>query len=222
MIQSPVQLSAVVITYNEEACIERCILSLKEVADEIVVLDSYSTDRTAEICQSLGVHFVQHVFDGYIEQKNRAWEMARGNYVLSLDADEALSEVLLASITEEKRKGFPSDSYTMNRMTAIGTKWIRHGSWYPDRKLRLAKKELAQWGGVNPHDKLILKKETKAVHFAGDILHYSFRNMQAFRDQGERFSSIAAKAMFQNGKKHSLMKIYVSPVVAFQIGRAHV
>ena len=210
-----VQLSAVIITYNEEACIERCIRSVKEVADEILVLDSFSTDRTAEICRSMGVRFEQHVFDGYIEQKNRAWEMAGGAFVLSLDADEALSEALLLSIQEEKKNGFPNHAYTMNRMTAIGEKWIRHGSWYPDRKLRLARKTFAQWGGVNPHDKLILKNDVKTAHLAGDILHYSFANMQAFQQQGERFSSIAAKALLKNGKKSSFIKIYISPAVAF-------
>jgi glycosyltransferase involved in cell wall biosynthesis len=215
MNQPTVQLSAVIITYNEEACIERCIRSVKDVADEILVLDSFSTDRTAEICLALGIRFEQHVFDGYIEQKNRAWEMAKGNYVLSLDADEALSESLLLSIQEQKKKGFTAEAYTMNRMTSIGEKWIRHGSWYPDKKLRLAKKEQARWGGVNPHDKLILKNEVKTEHLNGDILHYSFKNMHAFRQQGERFSKIAAEAMHKNGKKSSFIKIYISPVVAF-------
>jgi glycosyltransferase involved in cell wall biosynthesis len=205
----------VIITYNEEACIERCISSLKEVADEILVLDSFSTDRTAEICRTLGVRFEQHIFDGYIEQKHRAWEMAYGTFVLSLDADEALNDSLLLSIQEEKKKGFSADAYTMNRMTAIGEKWIRHGSWYPDKKLRLARKDVAVWGGVNPHDKLILKNQVKVAHLKGDILHYSFASMQAFRQQGERFSSIAAKAMHQNGKKSSFFKIYLSPVIAF-------
>jgi len=215
MNQTKVLLSAVIITYNEEACIERCIRSVKEVADEILVLDSFSTDRTSEICRALGVRFEQHVFDGYIQQKNRAWDMASGIYVLSLDADETLSEALLLSIEEEKNKGFSSDAYTMNRMTAIGEKWIRHGSWYPDRKLRLARKESASWGGVNPHDKLILKKHVKVSHLSGDILHYSFSSFKAFQHQGVKFSSIAAKAMHENGKKSSFNKIYISPVIAF-------
>ncbi len=215
MNQPTVQLSTVIITYNEEACIERCIRSVKEVADEIVVLDSFSTDRTQEICRSLGVRFEQYVFDGYIEQKNRAWEIAGGTHILSLDADEALSEELLSSIKAEKQKGFPVGAYSMNRMTAIGEKWIRHGSWYPDRKLRLARKTTAKWGGVNPHDKLILNNDIIVAHLNGDILHYSFASMQAFQHQGERFSGIAAKAMYENGKKSSFIKIFISPVVAF-------
>ena len=215
MNQPTVQLSVVIITFNEEACIERCIRSVKAVADEVLVVDSFSTDRTEEICRTHGVRFVQHPFDGYIEQKNRAWEMAGGTYLLSLDADEALSDELLLSVQIEKNKGFPSGAYTMNRRTSIGEKWIRHGSWYPDRKLRLAKKELARWGGVNPHDKLILNNEVKTEHLNGDILHYSFKSMYAFRQQGERFSKIAAEAMHKNGKKSSFIKIYISPVVAF-------
>jgi len=215
MNQLTVQLSVVIITFNEEACIERCICSVKDVADEILVLDSFSTDRTEEICRTHGVRFVQHPFEGYIEQKNRAWELAGGTYLLSLDADEALSNELLLSIQKEKKKGFPFDAYTMNRMTSIGEKWIRYGSWYPDRKLRLAKKELTAWGGVNPHDKLILKNEVKTKHLNGDILHDSFKSMQDFRQQGERFSKIAGEAMHKNGKKSSFIKIYISPIVAF-------
>lgn len=215
MIGEPVSLSAVVITFNEERCIERCIRSLIPVADEILVLDSHSTDKTEDLCKNLGVRFIQHAFDGYIEQKNRVWSMANGTHVISLDADETLSEQLIASIKAEKQKGFPHQAYDMNRMTSIGNQWIRHGSWYPDTKLRLAKKEVAKWGGINPHDQLIAEKKIKTFHLKGDILHYSFADIQAFKTQGDRFTTIAAQALYHSGKKSSFFKVIFSPVIAF-------
>ena len=132
-------LSAVVITFNEEKKIEQCILSLKKVADEIVVVDSFSSDNTMAICEKLGIKTVQHAFGGYIEQKNFALNHATHKMVLSLDADEMLSDKLVESILAEKQKDFPADGYTMNRLNNYCGKWIRHCGWYPDRKLRLAR-----------------------------------------------------------------------------------
>ena len=122
--KSSIKLSAVIITYNEEDNIGRCLDSVKETADEIVVVDSFSSDATADICKSRGVEFIQHPFEGHIEQKNYALSCAGYDYVLSLDADEVLSDTLVASIQATKQR-WSADGYSMNRRTRYCGRWIR-------------------------------------------------------------------------------------------------
>ena len=138
-------LSVIIIAYNEEQNIGRCIDSVKEVADEIVVLDSFSTDKTVQIAEAKGAVVYRQKFAGYIAQKNKALEFAAHKYVLCLDADEALDVTLMQSILEAKR-GFVYEAYKMNRCTNCCGKFIRHGSWYPGKKIRLFDKRIARWG----------------------------------------------------------------------------
>ena len=146
-----VNISAVIIAFNEEKNIERCILSLKNVVDEIVVVDSFSKDKTKEICLAHNVVFIEHSFKGHIEQKNWAYTQASNNYVLSLDADEALSDELKNSILAIKNN-WKNDGYAFNRLTSYCGKWIKHCGWYPDIKLRLWDRRKGTWKGINPHD----------------------------------------------------------------------
>jgi glycosyltransferase involved in cell wall biosynthesis len=208
------KLSAVIISFNEEKNIERCIRSLEGIADEIVVLDSFSTDRTREICEKNGVRFFTHTFDGYIEQKNRAVSHASYSLVLSLDADEALSETLKKSILQVKSHR-DADGYTMNRRTSYCGKWIRHCGWYPDRKLRLFDKNKGRWAGLNPHDYFKMNPRTVVKHLKGDLLHYSYYSVEQHKKQIEHFSTLAAKAKFDHGEKASLIKIWGSPFFKF-------
>ena len=166
-------LSAVIITFNEEQNIERCIKSVKEVADEIIVLDSFSTDQTVNIARSSGAVVYQEKFRGYIGQKNLAIQLASYDYVLSLDADEALDEELAAYILQVK-KDFSRRAYRVNRCTNYCGHFIRHGLWYPDRKIRLFDRRCARWAGMNPHDKIEVDNNFSTGQLAGDILHYSF------------------------------------------------
>ena len=147
-------ISAVIITYNEELNLERCLLSLQGIADEIIVVDSFSTDKTVEIAKNFGAHVFQQVFLGYVEQKNFALSKTNYLHVLSLDADEEISEKLRESILEVK-ENWTHDGYYFNRLTNYGGKWIKHTSWYPSKKLRLWDKRKGEWGGMNPHDKFI-------------------------------------------------------------------
>ena len=211
------KLSVVIITYNEEKNIGRCIDSVKNVADEVVVLDSFSSDRTKEICLEKGANFFQQAFLGYIEQKNKALEFAENDYVLCLDADEAIDEKLETSISEEK-KNFSFKGYTMNRCTNYCGKFIRHGSWYPDRKLRLFDKKEAKWGGINPHDEVEFKSTGETKRLKGDILHYSYYNIEEHRKQNEHFSSISAEAYFKKGKRSNRLKMILNPAWAFVNG----
>lgn len=208
-------LSVVIITLNEERNIGRCLDSLSGIADEIVVVDSLSTDQTRRICERHGVRFIEQPFLGYIEQKNFALEAATHPHVLSLDADEALGPELAASILAQKKQGFPADGYTMNRLSWFCDRWIRHGTWYPDRKLRLIRKTDARWGGTNPHDKLILREGLSAQHLEGDLLHYTYYSLDEFILQGNKFSSIAAQALHAQGRKAGWWQLLWNPFMAF-------
>ena len=208
-------LSVVIITYNEEGNIARCLDSVKGVADEVVVLDSFSTDRTVEIAKTKGATVQQDFFSGFIQQKNKALNLASNDYVLSLDADEALDEDLVNSILEVKAD-FAAPAYMMNRCTNYCGRYIRKGTWYPDQKIRLFDKRIAEWSGLNPHDKIVLKENMSGIqHLKGDILHYSFPSIEEHVKKNNKYSSIAASAMYAKGRSSSWFKILVNPFWAF-------
>lgn len=209
-----IKLSAVIITLNEERNIKRCLNSLEGVADEIVVVDSYSTDNTASICKEMGVRFYLQAFEGHIQQKNIAVDKATHPYVLALDADEALSEELKASILEAKHN-WQHDAYQFNRLTNYCGQWVKYAGWYPDVKLRLWDKRKGKWGGTNPHDKVMMKEETSPGFLKGDLLHYSYYTISQHVIQTNTFSNIAAKEAFLKGKKSSFSKIVFNPWFTF-------
>ncbi|NND95421.1 MAG: glycosyltransferase family 2 protein [Flavobacteriales bacterium] len=208
------KLSAVVITFNEEKNIDRCLTSLKGVVDEIIVVDSYSSDSTESICKEHDVNFIQNPFKGHIEQKNFAMKKANYDYVLSLDADEALDDRLRDAILAEKQE-LSFDSYSFNRLTNYCGKWIRHCGWYPDTKTRLWNKHKGRWGGVNPHDKVTMDRGSSSKHLKGDLLHYSFYTVQQHLDQIEYFTDISSKAAHDNGKRSNYLKLLVKPMFKF-------
>ena len=209
-----IKLSAVIITFNEEDHLEKCLKSLNSIADEIIVVDSFSTDRTSEICKSFNVTFIQHKFEGYIEQKNYAVSLAKNDYIISLDGDEALSETLKTSILNIK-SNWQFDGYYCNRLNNYCGQWIKHSDWYPDKKLRLFKKESGEWKGINPHDSYTLKKGLKSGKLKGDLLHWIYRDYSDHNQKVERFSTIAAGAYYKLGKKSSIWKIIYRPTWAF-------
>lgn len=210
-----IKLSVVIITLNEEKNLERCINSVLEIADEIVVLDSFSTDKTEEICKKYNVKFFQNKFDGHIEQKNRALTHSSNNYVLSMDADEALSPKLIESIQSIK-KDCKNDGYYFNRLNNYCGTWIKHTSWSPDRKLRIWNITKGKWGGENPHDKFILNKNCTKQYLKGELLHYSFASIEEHVIQINKFSTIAAKAKFAKGKKASFIDYIIAPIWEFK------
>lgn len=209
------EISVVIITYNEERNIARCLDSVKEIADDIVVVDSFSTDKTEEICKAKGARFVQHKFEGHIEQKNWAITQAKFPHVLSLDADEALSDELKKSIIAVKNN-WTKDGYYMNRLTNYCGKWIYHCGWYPDRKLRLWDSRKGMWKGVNPHDKYEMNEGDNVTGFLkGDILHYSYNALEDHYKQVEYFTTISSKELFDKGKKAGILFMLFAPVVKF-------
>lgn len=207
------KISATIITFNEEKNINRCIQSLKGVADEIIVVDSGSNDKTVEIASNLGAKVINNPFEGHIQQKNFAIEKTLHSWVISLDADEALSDELKKSILDIK-ENLTGVGYEFNRLTNYCGKWIKHGGWYPDKKLRLVKKGAGKWGGKNPHDKFILN-ENKPLFLKGDLLHYTFYTVEEHKAQIVKFTDIAAQSLFELGKRSNWIKIYVKAFAKF-------
>jgi glycosyltransferase involved in cell wall biosynthesis len=208
------KISVVIITLNEEKNIERCLKSVVDIADDIVVVDSYSTDKTEEICNKYNVRFVKHKFEGHIEQKNFAITQAKYPHILSLDADEALSEELQKSIAEVKNN-WRYDGYYFNRLTNYCGKWIKHCGWYPDQKLRLWDSRKGRWGGQNPHDEFILENGAIKKFLKGDLLHFSYYSITGHIEQINKFSTIMANERFKKNQKVYLWDIFIKPIWKF-------
>lgn len=207
-------ISAVIITLNEERNIARVIDSLQGIADEILVYDSHSTDKTAEICKEKDVRFIQDEWLGYSETKNKANQLAKHRYIFSIDADEALSEELRKSLLKVKEEGLEG-YYSMNRLTNYCGKWIRHSGWYPDVKVRLFPKDQVYWEGKWVHETLHIPGSLNKVHLKGDLLHYSYYNFKDHRQKADHYSELTANKMFEKGKTSGPLKPYLSGLARF-------
>jgi glycosyltransferase involved in cell wall biosynthesis len=208
-------LSVAIITHNESQNIERCINSVKAIADDIVIIDSYSTDNTAELAKELGARVILQKFLGHIEQKNFAISKAQYPFILSLDADEAIDEKLKQEIITLKNTSKIADGFIINRHNNYCGQWINHGAWKSDLKLRLWDSRKGKWGGMNPHDKFEMDANTKITLLEGKILHWSYTSIAQHEGKVDYFSTIAAKAYHNRGKKSSLFKILFSPLFRF-------
>lgn len=207
-----IKLSAVIITLNEEKNIARCLDSLDGLVDEIIVVDSLSTDKTKEICLQRNVRFIEQKFLGYRDQKNFAYNLAKYDYVLSLDADEALSPELYREIEKIKNQ-FDCAGYDFNRLTNYNGQWIRHCGWYPDNKVRLVKKDCGQWGGGNIHEGLDV---TGSIgHLTGDLYHYSYESISSHVIQTNKYSTMEAQILFEKGKRATVVKLVTRPPYQF-------
>jgi glycosyltransferase involved in cell wall biosynthesis len=208
------KISVVIITLNEEKNIGRCLQSVKDIADEIVVVDSFSTDKTEDICREFGVKFIQHAFEDYVRQHTFADAQARYDHIVSLDADEALSEELVQSIQVAK-KYWKNDGYFMNRLTNYCGKWIRYSGWYPDKKLRLYDRRKGKWIGRKLHERFMLTTGSTAGHLKGDLLHYSFYNVEGHLKQADKFSTMSAEALLEEGKPIPAYYLFMKPTAKF-------
>jgi glycosyltransferase involved in cell wall biosynthesis len=203
------QISVIIITFNEERNIARCLESAKSIADEIIVVDSCSTDKTASIAGDAGAQVIQRRFKGYGEQKNFATSQAANDWILSLDADEVLSPELQQSIRDLKDTGYAA--YEMPRMTNYCGKWIRHCGWYPDRQTRLYNRLKGKWEEKKVHEYWRPDNGAAKGLLKGDILHYSFTSLDQHLEKIQRYSELAARAATEEGKSASILKILVSP-----------
>lgn len=208
------KISAVIITYNEESYIDRCLASLEGVADEIVVVDSFSTDRTEEICRKYDVNFVTHKFEGYKDQKNYALKLAAHRNILSMDADEALSDTLRKSVLEVKQN-WKHDGYYFKRRNYFCGKWIRHSAWYPDKQLRLFYSDMGEFGELNLHEKFIMSNGSKIPTLKGDLLHWPVESYEDYFNKMNNYTLLGAKEFHKAGKKASIITPYIHSVWGF-------
>ena len=192
------KISACIISFNEEKKIEDCLKSLVGIADEIIVVDSNSTDNTVAIAQKYTDRIILQDFLGFIEQKNFAVQQAENDWVLSLDCDERLSPELQDAISGIKGTIEQADAYRMPRKTFYIYRWLNH-CWYPDIKIRLFNKNNAHWGGTNPHDHIVISS-SNIVQLTGDIYHYSFDSISDHIKTIDKFTEIGADELVRKNK----------------------
>lgn len=213
--EAPTKLSVVIITFNEADQIADCIDSVTGLSDEILVVDSYSTDNTVAIAKALGARVLQHEFIGHIEQKNWAKDQAEHTFVLSLDADERLSDELRRNIATEKKLGFHHSGYYMNRLNFIGSKSIKGCGWYPDKKLRLWNRDLGKWSGINPHDKFRLRSGYPRMKLEGNLWHYSYKNRKELFKKSINYGKIGGRYTLTLPYLTLIWKLLFSPIFKF-------
>jgi glycosyltransferase involved in cell wall biosynthesis len=206
-------LSVVLITFNEGHHIAKCLKAVQAVADEIVVIDSGSTDDTIEVCKAYGARVINLTWSGYSAQKNFGNNQTSLDWILSIDADEVLNETLIQSILKWKRN---PQTACFKRMTNYCGTFIKHGGWYPDVKVRLFNKQETQWEGTIHEVLRGLSKENTFL-LEGDCLHYSYYSVDQHYAQAEKFTSIQAEDLFQQGQKSPWFKRVFSPISKFVV-----
>jgi glycosyltransferase involved in cell wall biosynthesis len=213
------KVSACIITLNEEDHIREACESVSW-ADEIVVVDSGSTDRTREIAAECGARVIENAWPGFAAQKQFAADQARYEWILSLDADERVSDELRASIKSHfaKAVGEPADGYLIPRRAFYMGRWIRGGGWYPDHQLRLYRKSKGRWQGSHIHEVVKMDPDARVETLNGDLLHYTVRNAaEHHRMIGERYAPLGARSMLEHGRRTSPLKIAaVGPATFFR------
>lgn len=205
-------ISACVITFNEEGNIRDCLESLRWV-DEVVVVDSGSTDRTVEIAREFGANVVHHPWPGYVAQKNFAIEATTGEWVLCVDADERCTPELRTAIEKVIESPGHFVGFEVRRHVRYLGRWINHGGWYPDWKVRLVRHGRARWEGTDPHDKLTADGATGRLD--ADLIHFTYRSFSDQIRTIDRFSDVAATEWSKDGRRFSLIRALFHPPVKF-------
>ena len=192
------QLTICIVAQNEQENLPRVLKSVQEVADEIVVVDGGSTDRTAAIAKEHGARVVQRAFTTHADQKNYAASLATHNWIFLLDADEELSDDLKASVLQWKKSQPSHPVYEMARLTWYLGAWIHHSRWYPDWQRRIYRRDRAHFEGAI-HS--ALRFQGSAGRLQGDLLHYTIRDFAEHEAKLERYTTAVAREMFENGKR---------------------
>lgn len=209
------KISAVIITYNESANIARCIKSLRNVVDEIVVSDSNSEDDTKIIAEQLGAKVFVRGFEGYGATKNFANNQANNNWILSIDADEELDKILADHILNIKPNLNETTVYECQRLNNYCGTWIKHGGWYPDKKVRLFNKQHVKWNLAEVHETLEIPEHFNKHLLNGKLLHYSYTSVNGHLSKIEKYSTRGAEEALKKGKKSTWFKLYLSPAFRF-------
>ena len=211
------KVTATIITYNEAENIRAACESVSW-ADEIVVVDSESTDATREIAEACGARVISRPWPGFSAQKQFAAEEARHEWVFSLDADERVSKELRSTIEELRGASAErlADGYRIARRSFYMGRWIRGGGWYPDHQLRLYRKTRGRWAGRHVHESVRMDDGARTETLRGDLLHYSVRDASHHhRMIGERYAPLAARQMFDDGRRTSALSVAAAAPSAF-------
>ncbi len=207
------KISATIITKNEEANISRCLAAL-DFVDEIVVVDAESTDRTVEIARRYTPRVWINPWPGHIQQKNLAIERASGDWILALDADEEITPPLRQEILDARARDFSGyDGFYISRRSLFLGRWIEHCGWSPDYHLRMFKKSHGRFGGMNPHDIVVMTGRTG--RFRHPLLHYTYPSLAVYLSRMNSYSSIAAREMKSRGRPCRLRHLALSPLATF-------
>jgi glycosyltransferase involved in cell wall biosynthesis len=206
------KISAAIITFNEQRKLPRAIESLR-CCDEIVVLDSGSTDRTVEVAANLGARVIETGWHGFAAQKNMAAQECSNDWVLSLDADEALSEALEGEIWQIKKNGPKYDAYTMPRLAQYLGRWILHSGWYPDRKIRLFDRRRAHWKGEYVHESVAV--HGRVGHLQSNILHFTFDSLSEHLRTMDRYTTLAAEQLIARKARVGWTQLVLDPPWTF-------
>lgn len=210
------QITLVIITLNEEINLARCLEAAQSVADEIVIVDSFSTDGTEAIALSYGARFIQRSWMGFAQTKNFANGLATHDWILSLDADEVLDEVMCRHIHQIKEQPKPDhQAYELRRLPNYCGHWIRHSGWNPDRKIRLFNRNTARWVGEYVHETLQVDAGMSVGRLDGICYHYTFRTIQEHVATINRYSELAKDDLKRRGKKATLFHLIVKPWAEF-------
>jgi glycosyltransferase involved in cell wall biosynthesis len=213
--EKPMKISFCLITLNEAANLPRALKSCAGLADEIIVLDSGSTDATEQIAREHGARFETQKWLGYVGQKNKVISLAQNEWVFSLDADEELSPALREEILTLKKSTVASDvsGFSMPRCVLFGGRWIRHGDWYPDRKTRLWRRGQGQWRGEDPHYKLVVNGRTGRLK--NDLQHFTNESINQHLQKITRFSDEFVRQRQAAGRWPGFFDLAVRPVWRF-------
>lgn len=209
------RISATIITLNEEKDLRRACESLQEVADEIIVVDSQSQDCTREVALEFTPHVFMHPFKNYSDQKNLAADKATNPWILSIDADECLSEELRQSLLRLKAGPARREvaAYRFARRANYLGGWIRHSGWYPDIKIRLYDRARARWVGDYVHESLVVDGPVESL--PGELLHYTVDTLSDHVTRLDRYTTLAARHSASEGKRFSLLNCLFAPPLTF-------
>lgn len=207
------RISAVIITHNESENIAKCLQALQQVADEIVVVDAFSDDDTVALCTDVGAKVIQRKWEGYSAAKNYGNEVAKNDWILSIDADEVLSPELMSTISRLRlQKG---EVYALDRINYFCGQWIKHCGWYPDWKIRLFHRKEVQWEGDFVHERINVPSSIVTKKLKGYLHHYSYQSIEDHLARIEKYSDLAAQELFGANKHPGKLRVLLSPPIRF-------
>ncbi len=206
-------ISAVIITHNVADTIEPCLKALNQVCNEVLVLDSFSTDGTIEICERHGVKLMPQEWLGYAQTKNVGNKMAKNDWILSIDSDEVLSDELIETLQHLTLGN--NTVYSLDRLTNYCGKWVYHCGWYPEWKVRLFNRNDVKWQGDFVHETLSIPADFQEIKLKGKLYHYSYKDSEDHFNRINKYARLAAEERYSKKMKANFVKRWLSPVSRF-------